>query len=367
MSDSPGTTTAEECDHGSSQEFILLAGVENGEIEWSSFVSDRSAHGAPALPVLDGGIVLSTYGTAAEQELVHYGADGTFRGSFSLPRAPKDITVDGEGRIAYIGTFEQAVEFGRLDGELNPLGARERLPWDLDLLGLQTRIAVASNGDVVVATSRGEGDDRWVGRLTPEGEVVWAEQWPVGSEPDSARNGGIAGVAVLADGTAAIALTAGADLENELWLEAFRPDGEHAWAVVLEDQQAIDITATADTFVLSARGSSREHVHGFDAEGTQLWSTELELTKGSVHPCSDNDFLTPSSSGFTRFSSDGASTETPVNLVDVALEQLPDYEPQFDSAEVRIQDAVCSSDGDVIVVAVVTSMRGGTGVCDSDG
>ena len=242
------------------------------------------------------------------------------------------------------------------------------LPWEGALLQYRVKIAGLADGSVVVAGGGQRGLDRWISRLDPEGAEVWTEQWPIESAPDSYGTGQVAGVAVLADGTTGLALTSGELYDGDLWLEAFDSQGQHAWAATVPDVKVHGLAATADTLVVSGQPSfSDGHVYGYAADGGQTFSIPMGLPSGRrVRPCSDTDFIAGAGQGFVRFSPEGASTQTEVDLLELIGPELQETEGG-DSIGTESRDVVCTSDGDVILVYNVTVETEPTGLCDTDG
>jgi len=320
----------------------------------------------PVVPDLEGGIVFGTYGH--EIRLVRHDADGTRLGRLALADGPQDLTGDGAGRIIYAGLFDEGVSYGVVDQDLEPLGPRRVLPWDVPLLQYRVRIAGLADGSIVAAGGGQRGVDRWVSRLNSDGDEVWTTPWPIGSEPDNVGDARVADVAVLADGTSAIALTSGALHEGDLSLEAFGPEGQHAWAATIEDVRVRGLTANADTFIVSGQPSfSDGNAYGYSPDGMQVWSKPVALSgRGRAQPCSDTDIIVAADSGFARIAPDGTSTQRNFDLLELAQSQL-DGDDVFDGLELTRHDVVCTSEGDVIIVSDLSVITDPTGTCDTDG
>ncbi len=363
--DDDATTTGDACDWGGTLHFVALVAIVDGEAQSSVLIEEETTLPIPVVSDLQGGIVFGTYGE--EVQLVRHGADGLRLGALGLPSGPQDLTRDGTGRIIYAGRFDEGMAYGVLDQALDPVGPRRVLPWGAPLLQHQLKIAGLPDGSIVVAGGGQRGSGRLVSRLDPSGDEVWTTSWPVGSQPDDHGNAQVAGIAVLADGTSAIALTSGDLYEGDLSLEAFAADGQHAWAATIEDVRAQGLTVNADTFVVSGRASSSDgNAYGYASDGTRIWSTPLASSGGGgVHPCAETDFIAASGAGFTRISSDGTSTEHSLDLMELVQSQLSPDQP-YDGLEIHQHDAVCTSEGAVILVADVTVYTETAVLCDSD-
>lgn len=331
------------------------------ETTWSSFIDESATAGGPSIPDLEGGIVFAARGV--DGRLVRHAADGTRLASMDLTTNLDDLATDASGRIVYAGVLQSdaltyEVAYGEVDQSLAPVVPQRAVPWQVSIHEYQVKAAPAPDGTIIVAGGDPRGAGRFISKLAADGTEVWTSPWPVAAEPDDHGNARVAGVAALGDGTVGMVLTSGDLYAGDLWLEAFQPDGTHAWTISSPGLKIHGVTATADTFVVT----DDEGVGAYLGDGTSAWSFSAS-PRGLARRCTDASFVVATPTGYVLAPAGGDPVAYEVDLL--ALEVPTSQE--YDGKGALVEHAICSLDGSVILVATIDVSREPSGSCESEG
>lgn len=215
-----------------------------------------------------------------------YGAEGSYRATFTAASASESVSATAEVEVAPPGALPSWAQ--QLAAETGPAHARGV---DVDADGNSYLVGWVGSGGVIEGVEASAGaDDVLLAKVDADGQTVWVEQLGTGGD-DVAWAVDVAG-----DGTIYVTGWTGGDLVapnagiRDAFLLAFGPDGGQLWGAqvgsagsdigqgvaVHEASGAVYVAGQTSGAIEGATGEGPGFVARFTAAGALSWVTQFE-------------------------------------------------------------------------------------------
>jgi hypothetical protein len=269
-------------------------------------------------------------------EVIELGDDVTVR----------DMTVDSAAsRVLAAGSQAGAVGYWTFEETLAVLLPFVELYDYNPGQGMAVHIAASPDDAFVVAGAHQELEVRWVHKIAGNGDAMWDQPWP--GTIDASPNSRPVGLAVGGDATIVVAIQTGRETEGGLGIDALDAAGDPAWGESIPNTMILGLAHADDgSFIAFGRDVETNDLalHAYTADGTPTWTRAHDVSSGGpMRACADDRFVLPLADsdtlGAVLFDGSGELLEMRTHSTDGELETTA---------------AMCTSNGDVILVGRVT-------------